>query len=127
MVGLGWAKRNSPLAASLGMSFHPIERRGQPSFLAVRSGIAITCGDWTIDGLSSGTHSFRTWALSSRPQSDDAGPQTTGLSVPAAIIRSASPDVTARPVRRIERPWTLTAAPLKRSMSGTRSCSVSGE
>src|SRR6266516_8222002 len=118
VVGFGWPKRNVPLAANFGMSFHPIGRRGQPSFLAVRSGIAITCGDCTIEGLSSGTNALVTSALSRRPQSEDAGPQMAGLSVPAAIMRSASPDVIARPMTRTDRPRTLTAARLKRSMSG---------
>src|SRR5512145_1080002 len=70
-------------------SFQPIGSSGQPSARATGFHIAMTCGEWTIEGFASATHCSPTWWLRSRPHRDEAGAQITGLILPSAMAVSA--------------------------------------
>ncbi len=51
----------------------------------------------TIEGFSSATYSLSASKLSRRPHIEEAGDQTVGLSVPAAMSSCASPELTDLP------------------------------
>ena len=109
------------------MSSNPTRFSGQPSARAIGSHIAITSGVRTIGSFSRGAISRSASKLSSRPHSEDAGDQMTGLSRSSAIRASASPDATICAATWTGLPPTSTRSRLNASISGARSFSFSGE
>jgi hypothetical protein len=81
----------------------------------------------TIEGASSGVSGWSASKFSSRPHSEEAGDQATGLKVPLAIRASASPEEALMPSTKTTRPPTSSRLALNALISGRSSFSFSGE